>query len=99
MSCHSSKTLLRAAHLTRLRSAAQHQGDAPDLPDEVSVASSEAGTESPTASRGNALRSQSAEMLGVADALANVAEVLSPKQAPHRFNALGLAAHQPSFFN
>ncbi len=53
----------------------------PDLPDEVSVASSEAGSESPTAAaRGNgSLCSQSAETLAVADAIAKVAEVLSPK--------------------
>lgn len=57
--------------------APQHQGDAPDVPDEASVSSSDAGSESPTAAaRGNgALRTQSAETMAVADAMAKVAEV------------------------
>ena len=72
--------MLLVAPLIRLKTAAQHQGDVPDLPDEVSVASSEAGSESPTAAgRGSgSLRSQSADTLAVADAIAQVAEVLSP---------------------
>ena len=51
----------------------------PDVPDEASVTSSEAGSESPTAAtRGigiRALRTQSAETMAVADAIAQVAEV------------------------
>jgi len=59
------------------RPAPQHQGDALDVPDEASVSSSDAGSESPTGAgrRGGALRTQSAEMMAVADAMANVAEV------------------------
>ena len=47
------------------------------MPDEASVTSSDAGSESPTGvgRRGGALRTQSAEMMAVADAMANVAEV------------------------
>ena len=58
------------------RPALQHQGDAPDMPDEASVSSSDAGSESPTggARRSGAPRTQSAEMMAVADAMANVAE-------------------------
>ncbi len=81
------------------RPALQHQGDALDVPDEASVTSSDAGSESPIGAgrRGGALRTQSAEMMAVADAMANVAEVSRVPWSPSRSPCRVLAANTRNF--